>query len=216
LDTVGATVIPSHSGGFREFKVYDKARASPDWTSVVSPAQCAVFFKDFETAAPVSHDGAPISRMTDCTVLVFDRLDEARRFCETRVAQHRSLCCEIFDCEGKAKPPLLTVVHPSMVEKDELSATWWRRRRVMAIVCFLAAVPLFVWDSRADWYLILPSLIAFNLIFLGLRLLYWNTARKSRDREQARHFEEHLRREKYSISGTEDPLMRTPGDDAHP
>jgi hypothetical protein len=143
--------------------------------------------------------------MTDCTILVFDRLDEARRFCETRIAQHPSMCCEIFDSEGKAKPPLLTIVHPSMVEKDELSATWMRRRKIMAILSFLAAVPLFVWDWRAEWALILPTVIAFNLIFFGLRLLYWNTARGSRDREQARHLEDHLRREKDSISSTEDP-----------
>ena len=146
-------MIPSHSSGFREFKVYDKARASPDWTSIVSPTQCAVFFKDFETAAPLSPDG----------------------------------------------------VHPSMAEKDELSLTWLRRRRVMAILCFLAAVPLFVWDSRAEWALILPSVIAFNLIFFGLRLLYWNTARGSRDWEHARHLEDHLRREKDSLSNAEDP-----------
>jgi len=193
-------VIPSHTSGFREFKVYDKARASPDWTSIVSPAQWAVFFKDFETAAPLSPDGAPISRMTDCTFLVFDRLDEARRFCATRVAQYPSMCCEIFGSEGKAKPPLLTIVYPSMAEKDELSLTWLRRRKVTAILCFLAAVPLFVWDSRAEWALILPSVIVF-----GLRLLYWNTARGSRDREHARHLEDHLRREKDSISNTEDP-----------
>jgi hypothetical protein len=198
-------VIPSHSSGFREFKVYDKARASPDWTSIVSPTQCAVFFKDFETAAPLSPDGAPISRMTDCTFLVFDRLDEARRFCGTRVAQYLSMCCEIFGSEGKAKPPLLTIVYPSMAEKDELSLTWLRRRKVMAILCFLAAVPLFVWDSRAEWASILPSVIAFNLIFFGLRLLYWNTARGSRDREHARHLEDHLRRETHSLSNAEGP-----------
>jgi hypothetical protein len=198
-------VIPSHSSGFREFKVYDKARASPDWTSIVSPTECAVFFKDFETAAPLSPDGAPISGMTDCTFLVFERLDEARRFCETRVAQHPSMCCEIFDSEGKAKPPLLTIVHPSMAEKDELSSTWLRRRKVMAILCFLVAVPLFVWDSRAEWALILPSVIAINLIVFGLRLLYWNTARGSRDREHVHRLEDHLRREKDSNSNTGDP-----------
>jgi hypothetical protein len=137
--------------------------------------------------------------------LVFERLDEARRFCETRVTQHPSMCCEIFDSEGKAKPPLLTIVHPSMAEKDELSSTWLRRRKVMAILCFLVAVPLFVWDSRAEWALILPSVIAINLIVFGLRLLYWNTARGSRDREHVRRLEDHLRREKDSNSNTGDP-----------
>ena len=72
--------IPNNSGGFREFKVYDEARALPNWTSLVSPGQCAVFFKDLETAAPLSADGVPVSRMTDCTFGLFDSLEEARRF----------------------------------------------------------------------------------------------------------------------------------------
>jgi len=47
--------------------------------------------------------------------------------------------------------------------------------------------------------------IAINLIAFGLRLLYWNSARGSRDREHVRHLEDHFRREKDSISNTEDP-----------
>src|ERR1700735_1416437 len=78
--------IPNNSSGFREFKVYDQARASPDWTSLVSPSQCAAFFKDLETAVPLSAEGVPVSRITDCTFMLFDRLDQARRFCEARVA----------------------------------------------------------------------------------------------------------------------------------
>jgi hypothetical protein len=171
--------IPNNSSGFREFKVYDQARTFPAWTSLVSPNQYAVFFKHLETAAPLSPDGVPVSRMTDCTFGLFDSLDEARRFCEARVVEHPSMCCEIFDREGKTKPPLLTIVHPSMAEKDELSPTWARRRRVMAILCFLVAIPLFVWDAKGGWGLILPSFIAFNLIFFGLRLIYWNSARRS-------------------------------------
>ena len=176
-----ANALPDNSKGFREFKVYDAERASPDWTSLVSPSQCAVFLRDIETAAPLSADGVPVSRMRDCTFGLFDSLEQARRFCEVRVAAHPSMCCEIFDHEGKAKPPLLTIVHPSMAQKDELSPTWLRRRRVMAILCFLAAVPLFVWDAKGGWGLILPSFIAFNLIFFGLRLIYWNSARRSHD-----------------------------------
>ena len=193
--------IPNNSSGFREFKVYDQARASPDWTSLVSPSQCAAFFKDLETAVPLSAEGVPVSRITDCTFILFDRLDQARRFCEARVAEHPSMCCEIFDCEGRAKPPLLTIVHSGMAQKDELSATWLRRRRIAAILCCLAAIPLFVWDAKAGWSLILPTFFAFNLIFFGLRLLYWNSARGSHDQEQSRRLEDHLCREQDSGSG---------------
>jgi hypothetical protein len=197
-------VIPGHSSGFREFKIYDKARGCLDWASFVSPTQCVVFFKDAETAATLFPDGTPLSKTTDCTVLVFDHLEEARRFCETRVAEQPSLCCEIYDCDGKAKSPLFTIVHPSMAEKDELSPTWVQRRKVAAVLCFFAVVLLVAWDWRAEWELMLPTVIAINLFFFGLRLLYWNTGRGTRDQEKARRIEDHLRRESDSISNSSD------------
>src|ERR1700719_1628719 len=98
-------MISCQPGAFREFKVYDKARQNRDWMSLLSPTQCAVFFKDFQTATPLSHDGVVFDKMTDCTFLVFDRVEDARRFCEAQVNQHPSMCCEVFDSEGKAKPP---------------------------------------------------------------------------------------------------------------
>lgn len=198
-------MTPGHSSGFREFKIYDKAHGCLDWASFVSPAQCVVFFKDVETGAALLPDGTLLSKTTDCTVLVFDHLEEARRFCEARVAQQPFLCCEIFDSGGKARAPLLTVVDASMAEKDELSLTWVRRRKGAAILCFSAVATLVVWDWRAEWELMLPTVIAINLFFFGLRLLYWNTGRGTRDQEKARRIEEHLRREKDSISNSSIP-----------
>jgi hypothetical protein len=163
--------------------------------SLLTPTQCAVFFKDFQTAAPLSRDGVAFDRMTNCTFLVFDRLEDARRFCELQVAKHPSLCCEIFDFEGRAKPPLLVVVHPSVAEKDELSTTWVRRRKYIAITSFLCAIPLIVWDWRTGEYLILPTVVGVNLILLGLRLLYWNTARSDNAPERLRRLESHRQRE---------------------
>jgi hypothetical protein len=185
----------SQPGLLREFKVYDTTRPSPDWMSLVRPTQCAVFFKDVQTAAPLSHDGVAFDRMVDCTFLLFDRLDDARRFCEAQTKEHPWMCCEVFDWEGKAKPPLLVVIDPSVAEKDELSASWVRRRAILAIVLFVCAIPLFVWDWKSEGSLILPTVVGMNMIFLGLRFLYWNTARNERAREQGRRREEHLRRE---------------------
>ena len=188
----------SQSGAFREFKVYDKTRQGRDWTSLVGPTQCAVFFKDFQTATPLSRDGTKLNKMTDCTFLVFDRFEDARRFCESQVKQYTSMCCEVFDSDGKAKAPLLVVLNPSLAEKDELSASSVRRRTIIAIVSFVCAIPLFVWDWKTGSYLILPTVVGINLIVLGLRLLYWNTARSDRMREQAHRLENHLRREEES------------------
>jgi hypothetical protein len=196
-------MISCQPGAFREFKVYDKTRQGPDWMSLLTPTQCAVFFKDFQTAAPLSRDGVAFDKMTDCTFLVFDRLEDARRFCEAQVTEHPSMCCEVFDFEGKAKPPLLVVVNPSVAEKDEMSASWVRRRKIIAIASFLGAIPLLVWDWRTGSYLIVPTVVGINLIVFGLRLLYWNTARSDRSQEQFHRLESHRRREAESDGKSE-------------
>jgi len=188
-------MVAYQPGAFREFKVYDQARQGRDWMSLLTPTQCAVFFKDFQTATPLSRDGVAFDRMTNCTFLIFDRLEDARRFCEQQVNQHPALCCEVFDFEGRAKPPLLVVTHPRVAERDELSATWVRRRKYIAMASFLCAIPLIVWDWRTGEYMVLPTVVGVNLIVLGLRLLYWNTARSDNAPERLRRLESHRRRE---------------------
>jgi hypothetical protein len=189
-------VTPPPPRPFQEFKVYDKARQNRDWMSLLSATQCAVFFKDFQTAVPLSHDGVAFDKMTDCTFLVFDRIDEARRFCQARVNLYPSMCCEVFDFEGKAKAPLAVIVHPGVAETDDLSASWVRRRKVIAMVAFVGAIPLLVWDWRTGSYLILPTVVAIHLIVFGLRYLYWNTARDDRSKERAHRLANHLQRER--------------------
>jgi hypothetical protein len=186
----------SQSAPFQEFKVYDQTRQGRDWMSLVGPTQCTVFFKDFETAAPLTRDGVAFAKLTDCTFLLFDRLEDARRFCEQQVLQNPALCCEIFDCRGKVKAPMLVVINPDVAEKDELSESWVRRRKIVAIASFLCAIPLFVWDWQSDGVLILPTVVGINLILLGARLLFWNSAGRKRIQEQARSLESHLLREK--------------------
>ena len=87
----GIAVMSYQPGAFREFKVYDTTRQERDWMSLVAPTQCAVFFKDFQTAAPLSRDGVAFNRMTDCTFLVFC-LEDARRFSEVQAKEHPSMC----------------------------------------------------------------------------------------------------------------------------
>jgi len=189
-------VAPIQQNAFREFKVYDRTRQPADWTSLVGPTQCAAFLKDVKTANPLATDGREIVRLSDCRFLLFDHLEEARTFCEAQVQRYPFMCCEIFDAEGKAKPPLLVVMHPSAARKDELSPTWVKRRKVFAIASLVAAGVLFVADWRSEYELLWPSLLAVNLLPLGLRLLYWNTASAERSRTQAKRLEQHLQREK--------------------
>ncbi len=189
-------MAPIQQGAFREFKVYDKTRKPADWTSLVGPTQCAAFLKDVKTANPLATDGSEITHLGDCRFLLFDHLEEARAFCEAQVQRYPFMCCEIFDAEGKAKPPLLAIMHPSAARKNELSPTWVKRRKVIAIASLVAAGVLFVADWRSEYELLWPSLLAVNLLPLGLRLLYWNTASAERSRTQAKRLAEHLQREK--------------------
>jgi hypothetical protein len=191
-----SSVASIQQGAFREFKVYDETRRPADWTSLVGPTQCAVFLKDVKTANPLATDGSEIDHLRDCRFLLFDRLEDARAFCEAQVQRYPFMCCEIFDAEGKAKPPLLVIMHPTAARQDELSATWVMRRKVIAIASLVAAPVLFIADWHSEYELLWPSLLAVNLLPFGLRLLYWNTASAERSRRQAKRIEEHLQREK--------------------
>jgi hypothetical protein len=179
----------------REIKIYDKNRAG-DWMSLVGPTQCVAFFKDFHTAASVSYRGEPFQKTSDCTIVLFDSLAEARSFCEAAVKQNPSIYAEIFDHQGRAKEPLAVIVDASVAEKAELSKSSVRRRKIGAIALFCVGIPLIVWDGWHEWDFIWPAVLGFNMAIVGFRLLYWNTARTDRTREQERRVAAHVAREK--------------------
>lgn len=109
------------------------------------------------------------------------------------------MCCEIFDWKGTAQAPLLTIVHASVVEKDELSAPSVRKRKIVAIVLFIAAPPLFWLDRRSGGVLVLPTFLALTMIVIGLRVLHWNMARGERLKAQAQRVRAHLQREQEAV-----------------
>jgi hypothetical protein len=104
-----------------EVKVYDGARAPRDWHRLLQPWQCAVFFRRVNSEACVSGDGIAFGRIRDSTFWLFDRLADARAFCEARVREHAEICGEIYDDRGKARPPLVAVLAPQAAARDELS-----------------------------------------------------------------------------------------------
>jgi hypothetical protein len=192
-----AAIEPSaYRGRYREFKVYDDTRRPPEWTALVGPTQCAVFLKDVKTANPLALDGAEVEHIRDCTFFLFDRLDEACGFCETQVQRYPRMCCDVFDADGKAKPPMMVVMHPSAAAKDELSPSSVKWRKNVAIASLVGSAGLFAADWRSEFELTWPSILAVNLFLLGLRFLYWNTVSGERRRTQARRVAEHLRRER--------------------
>jgi hypothetical protein len=180
----------------REIKVYDDSRQPREWNALLTPSQCAVFFRRWGSEAPLSSEGAPFARFRDSTFLLFDSIEDARQFCEAKVQQHPKLCCEIFDRFGKARPPLMVVVHPRNAPRDEFSLSSVRKRNVAALLLVLTGIVLVWWDQRAGWWMVAPTYIGLTMILVALRLLYWNRGRQEYTVEQKKRVAEHLAREK--------------------
>jgi hypothetical protein len=180
-----------------EIEVYDRERRPRDWDALLGPKQCAVFIQHTETAAPLSPAGTGFARYQGCTCCVFESLAAARAFSEGKVLQFPFMRCEIFDSAGKSKPPLLVVAHPSVAEKDELSVSSVRRRKLIAAVLLAVAPALIWWDWRSQWALIVPTFLAVTSIVAALRMLH-NMARTEHARESENRIKDHLARAQLS------------------
>lgn len=178
-----------------EIRLYDPRRRPRDWTEIIRPTQCAVFLKDQKTSQSLAPDGNPYPNPDDTACFVFDRLAGAQQFCESQVQAHPNLRCEIYDAEGLAHPPLLVIVHPDRSHKEEAGSVWSRRRKLIAVLLFLAAPPLIWMDVRRSNTLIVPTFLAFNSILAGLRFLYWDFGLKHQEQERRKRLEAHRRRE---------------------
>jgi hypothetical protein len=100
-------------------------------------------------------------------------------------------------------------VHPDVAHKDELSAQSVRKRKILAMLLFVAALPLFLLDRRYQGGLILRTFLGLTMILAGLRLLHWNTARRQRLNEEEQGVRAHLEREQQNDQDWK--LMRRPG-----
>jgi hypothetical protein len=145
------------------------------------------------TYAPVSSEGSPYPADNECTCLLFDHLDAAQRFCETKVRDFPSLVCEVFNSEGRAKPALLVITHADYENDDDSSPSSSRMRKVIVAGLLAAGAALFsinLWRES-----ILATFLACNCLLFGLRFLYWEYAVKHREQERRRRLEEHRRTE---------------------
>ena len=179
----------------REIKLYEEGRTPRDWNDLIGASQCAVLIRRVDSETPLTLDGKAVARFRDCTFLLFDRLADARQFCEAKVREFPQMCCDIFDSRGRAEPPLLTIMHPHAAEKDALSAASVRKRTILAVTLFLCSLPLIWWDRHSGGALILPTVLGINMILFGLRLFQWNSARSHRESEQKKRLEVHLAKE---------------------
>ena len=168
----------AHADSGAEIRLFDPERSPKDWTDVIRPDQCAVFLRHQESSIPLSISGRPFAEADAGTCIVFDRIDHAQSFCETKVREFPHLCCEIFDKEGRAHPPLLVITHPDRAHQEDAGPVWSRRRKWIAAALVAAAGGLLLFNLRGENTL--ATLLAFNCIALAMRFLFWDFGVKHR------------------------------------
>ena len=190
------SALPWDVDGGTEIRLFDPQRNPPDWTDLMRPTDCAVFLRNQATSASLGTDGQPFRKLADTTCIVFDRLDEVQRFCESRVQALPHLRCEIYDAQGLADAPLLVIIHPDRQRKEEAGSFWSRRRKLIACTFSLVAVPLFWLGMRQSNSSDLETFLAFSCIFTALRFIYWDFGLKHREQERQRRLESHRKMER--------------------
>jgi hypothetical protein len=147
----------------------------------MQPGQYAVFLSDPVTHAGIRSDGRYTGREVPDTCLIFDSFDQAGEYCSSRVRQAARVRCQIFDSRGKAESPTAVFVSPEFAWTVE-SEPKGRRLMWVGIVLIAVSPPLFWLDWRADWHLILPTILGLQLILAGGRFIQlgWSTREAAR------------------------------------
>jgi len=173
-------------------RLYDPERRPSNWVDIVRPTQFVVFCSDVDSGGTTDANGKPFLSPGAATCLVFDSLNDTRRFCEARVAEVPSLRFEVFDARGRVESPLLVIVDPARAEKIEGGARSLRLRKWAALL-MIAVAPALIWydfaTSRGS--LVLPSFLGVSLVVAGLRILFMNMALREAERTRRARLERH-------------------------
>jgi hypothetical protein len=156
------------------------------WTGIIRAGQFAAFAKNDATGVACDGDGRPFASDLAATCLLFDSIEEARGWCEAAVQRQPSLRFDIFDADGRVRPPLLTVLHPDRAATLDTSPAQMRRRRTIAWGLMAAGLPLVIYSyvESGEREIILTAFLGINMIVVAGRLLWMNLA--IRETERAR------------------------------
>lgn len=153
---------------------------------IIEPGQFVAFSRDADSGVPCAADGRRFADGADATCAIADSLAEAEAFCAAAVEASPSVRFDVFDAEGRSKPALLTVVHPSRAQALDTNPRALRRRRAIAWALIATGVPLigYAYWMHTEREIILPAFIGINMLLAGGRLLWFNLGVRETERER--------------------------------
>jgi hypothetical protein len=174
-------------------RLHDPTRRSVNWTDSLRPGQVVAFAKRLDSGVTCTPEGEPFATEDATTCVVFDAIAEARQWCDAGVQRAPSVRFDIFDHEGRAQSPLLTIVHPSHRESLDGSATNLRRRTRIALTLVAGGILLmaFAYWTSGDRDPILPGFVGLNMVIIALRLFWMNQASREVDRISRERLAQH-------------------------
>ena len=169
-------------------RLHDPARRPTNWTEIIGATQFVAFARDIATGAACDFSGRPFAAAGDVTCAIFDSFREARVASEAAVLAAPGIQVELFDAEGRAKPPLLIVTHPDRAAAGEASPRAIRQRRIIAWVLIVGSLPtLALAYAIGTVHWVLPGVLGLNMLLAGGRLLWFNMGLREVERvRQAR------------------------------
>jgi hypothetical protein len=97
-------VVSSEESAGREVRVYDDARLPREWPALLTPSQCAVFFKRINSEISLLPDGTSVARFRDCTFLCSIASKQPAGFARPRLKSVPT--CAARSSTGKEQPRL--------------------------------------------------------------------------------------------------------------
>ncbi|MBZ5531218.1 MAG: hypothetical protein LAO20_07290 [Acidobacteriia bacterium] len=164
----------------QELRLCDPDRRPNEWTGLVHEGQYAVFHSDVRSDIEKKADGHFLAAGEDSTCLVFDSLSEAEAYCEAKVNEISNLRCDIYDHTGKSKRPMLTYVNKVHEKADNKRALLGWGLVALSLPCFWIE-----WHSHGTF--LVPMIVGINLVFAGLRMVYWGKGGLEKRRSTREH-----------------------------
>jgi hypothetical protein len=180
----------------RELKLFDAERRPPNWMGHIHEGEYALFFKDVRSGQELTANG-DLPKESVC--LIAGGLEEALDFAQARVDAVPSLRCDIYDAQGKANPPVASVVHQNNKSLENTAATGWKRIW-FGVALLPIGAPMIVYDWHRDWALIWPAFFGIQIFAAGVRLIVWGTGTIENSRRSAAYFKSKMAASEFSKS----------------